>query len=869
MKINRVHDKDKPQKSSFDFWSELYYCFVFYRYLAFTVIGTAVSVGLFLLILDWLIPSQLERLDGKATIGLFKQLQQDGRHSEAITLMEYKGGIFEDSPNQYIYKSMLADSYIHVGDYGKAEKLYLDLWTNMDSFLTSRRGLSDKLDDTQIRFFKMNFARMIYTFYERIGDTRNQKRFFQAYRDIYLEDSATMDSLMMEGARMAGKESVLSADKFRRILEYDRMVVDALDDKSQAMSDMGGFIDDIYGQADYSPAYKIKCLNKLISWQMDEGKVMDAYPRIAQAVDQARLLKAYDDMEVLGELSDFCYRIHDVPLSRKLYLKYRKYVEDKYSKTDFEYLSCYERSFRYLESNGEWEALVKDLVGYSKGMRDHIARCMPSMSEDQREYFARQFEMAYEYSFDVLQKHPTQELANLCFENLAFKSGLLLRSSLSERRNIERMASPELMQMYDELDSCRRELVYLSVSGKRIFTSRESLEQHIDELEKAIALRCTDFRTREDAERERLAAVRGQLQDGQAVVAMIEHRDKLLALIMDSKGVVSYIPIGSFGEIAAKLQRPIFEVYHDTSLTDYLWHPVAQKLGGVRQVFYYPVGMFNQIALGTLFAGNGLYLCDMLDLQLVSNLTVMASLDKFTLAQGANPVSLWGGIDYGGGVVQADTVKRKAITRGENLCDLKYAYQEVEEIAAMLEGCEVRSLVFTRNEATEVAFKHRSGKGDPIIHVSTHGFFNDKADFYHSMLESGLFFAGANRYWANDSTILETGQEDGILRAAEISTMDLNGCELVVLSACETGLGFSQSSEGVYGLQRAFKLSGAGQILMSLWEVDDRATTLLMTEFYKGLLAGKTSDQALADSRRIVRQAYPSPEDWGAFVLLH
>jgi CHAT domain-containing protein len=82
-------------------------------------------------------------------------------------------------------------------------------------------------------------------------------------------------------------------------------------------------------------------------------------------------------------------------------------------------------------------------------------------------------------------------------------------------------------------------------------------------------------------------------------------------------------------------------------------------------------------------------------------------------------------------------------------------------------------------------------------------------------------------------------------------------------------LGFSNTSEGVYGLQRAFKLAGADMILMSLWKVDDFATSMLMTEFYKNLLSGDDADLALNKSRQAVRNHFPSPEDWGGFVLLH
>jgi CHAT domain-containing protein len=187
----------------------------------------------------------------------------------------------------------------------------------------------------------------------------------------------------------------------------------------------------------------------------------------------------------------------------------------------------------------------------------------------------------------------------------------------------------------------------------------------------------------------------------------------------------------------------------------------------------------------------------------------------------------------------------------------------------MLSDKHILNKVYSSNEATEKSFKNRNGKKDYVLHISTHGFFNEKSDQANSMLESGLFFAGANRYWSNDSIRLEPEQDDGILRAAEISELNLNGCSLVVLSACETGLGYSDTSEGIFGLQRAFRLAGANYVLMSLWDVDDRATAMLMTEFYKNLLDDVDLDTALKNSKKRVREFYPSPKDWGGFVLLH
>ena len=139
------------------------------------------------------------------------------------------------------------------------------------------------------------------------------------------------------------------------------------------------------------------------------------------------------------------------------------------------------------------------------------------------------------------------------------------------------------------------------------------------------------------------------------------------------------------------------------------------------------------------------------------------------------------------------------------------------------------------------------------------------------MYNSGLFFAGADSTWNRVDTVFVSSAmlDDGILRADEIQYLDFSGCDLAVLSACKTGLGQSRNTEGVYGLQRAFKLAGVDKILMSLWSVNDKCTSELMQEFYLNYYSGKTDEEALRQAQSAIRERYPSPEDWGAFVLLY
>ena len=135
------------------------------------------------------------------------------------------------------------------------------------------------------------------------------------------------------------------------------------------------------------------------------------------------------------------------------------------------------------------------------------------------------------------------------------------------------------------------------------------------------------------------------------------------------------------------------------------------------------------------------------------------------------------------------------------------------------------------------------------------------------LLHSGIIMAGANNAWAGRPV---SGVEDGILFAEEVANLNLVGTDLVVLSACETGLGAVNNGEGVFGLQRAFKLAGANTLVMSLWLVDDDATSILMSAFYRNWLSGKNKQDAFKEAQRTLRSnhRFASPFYWAAFVMV-
>jgi CHAT domain-containing protein len=201
-----------------------------------------------------------------------------------------------------------------------------------------------------------------------------------------------------------------------------------------------------------------------------------------------------------------------------------------------------------------------------------------------------------------------------------------------------------------------------------------------------------------------------------------------------------------------------------------------------------------------------------------------------------------------------------AIQKGFN--SLPGTLEEVMTIQKLLGAGSWETKIFIKSGASESTIRKTFSKG--ILHIASHGFFSadvietkdtDKDFLFHS----GIVLAG---------NATEKSDNDGILTAFEVMNLNLNNMDLIVLSACETGLGKIETSEGVYGLQRSFLQAGASNVILSLWKVDDTATKDLMIEFYKNLLDGKSVRASLKQAQLHQMQKLSDPFSWGAFTLV-
>ena len=351
------------------------------------------------------------------------------------------------------------------------------------------------------------------------------------------------------------------------------------------------------------------------------------------------------------------------------------------------------------------------------------------------------------------------------------------------------------------------------------------------------------------------------------------------------------------------------------------WQPLEEALGGAKRIYVSPDGVLNQVALGVAPRDDGKLLMNAYDLRLVSSTkdllrpaqrtaantavvvgnptfdlsaaqqrSARSSLDKPEKAK-AEPVLVASVVSPSGFSSSRQSGKVRDLLRsqdcpdlppGGTLCPLKGTQGEVEAIFSELKSrrWEVAA-PYTQEKALKEVVKRV--KQPRLLHLATHGFFPPQQERKPSeldrlsgpmnpMLHSGLFFAGAERALRGEAPV--EGLQDGVLTAYEASTLDLQGTELVVLSACGTGLGEIQVGEGVFGLWRALQEAGAQSVLMSLWSVPDTETRELMTLFYQNWLGGKDKPTALQEAQEQMRQEVKKrygrdlPFYWGAFVLV-
>jgi CHAT domain-containing protein/Flp pilus assembly protein TadD len=522
-------------------------------------------------------------------------------------------------------------------------------------------------------------------------------------------------------------------------------------------------------------------------------------------------------------------------------------------------------------------------------------------------------------SFHLQDAYTSPEAARLALTTLLRRKGRILDAVIDTQQLLRQNLSADLIPLLDDYTTTQSQLATrfyqgLGTQDPSIYSAEvDALQQQLEALENDLSRRSVDFQVATDPVE--IDTIQALIPSDAVLIELVQYRPldsagtgnwgepRYAAYVLHSTGDPQWVDLGD----TAPIDEAAFIFLNATrnlqsrqvrSLARALDHlvmaPIRPLLDDATHLLLSPDGQLNLIPFAALVDEQDRYLVETYSL---THLTTGRDLLRLqNPVPSRHPPVILANPDYNNadtaGVDRVTVAAHGESQRSADLSTLRFGSlpgteQELRAIAPLLND----PVILTEAEATENAIKQVQAPS--ILHIATHGFFLEDMEFvppsgsirasigvlapdgggepWHSLnrpassenplLRSGLALAGFNNR--------ESIGEDGVLTALEAASLDLRGTRLVVMSACETGVGDVAIGEGVYGLRRAFVMAGAESQLMSLWKVDDFGTAELMRLYYKRLLAGEGRSEALQEIQRelLADPQYSHPYYWAAFLF--
>jgi CHAT domain-containing protein len=514
---------------------------------------------------------------------------------------------------------------------------------------------------------------------------------------------------------------------------------------------------------------------------------------------------------------------------------------------------------------------------------EFVSSYFPPMSEAEKtkywDVLSPRFQRFYNFAMEASVGSAT--IVQDMFDYQIATKALLLNSTNKIKQSILSSGNAKLIKDYvtwlDQKETLARLYAYSKEDLKVQQINLDSLERSANALEKNISERSVDFSAGYSTRRLSFKQVRDLLNDSEAIVEIIRVRkydqaftdDAQYAALVLTKGLET--PKLVVLENGKQLDTRYAKFYRnaiqqrepDAYAYDQYWSRVDPALKGKKLIYVSPDGVYNQLNLNTFKKPESDYVINQYDIVMLGNSKDLISIKGRKARAVKKNATLLGFPEYGKG----------------DIVPLPATKVEVESIAKILKASGYQVTSLTQKTATEASLK--SLKGPVLMHIATHGYFLEDVENSGSafgvhvenandnpLLRSGLMLADAASTVSGRRMPNLVSNDNGILTAYEAMNLNLEGTDLVVLSACETGLGDVKAGEGVYGLQRAFLVAGADALIMSLWKVDDEATQLLMTNFYRNWIKLGNKQKAFKQAQLQLMAKYKDPYFWGAFVMM-
>lgn len=631
---------------------------------------------------------------------------------------------------------------------------------------------------------------------------------------------------------------------------------------------------------------------KILTGKADYLMRTCADPAGSQAAAEKALTVADDDWDRLRAymaMMQLYIRSRNFTNIRETFPKFSRLVKST-GENDYTY-RCIEAMFDMSArmADGDEAGAIEAADRFFNIIKDEWDNQMPFMTTADRDNFIAKNGDPLGMLAVTLEKYP-EETAGKVYDGILYRTGMQLRAQKEMADALNNSSNPEIMALKDSLQLLKTR--YNRVG--QVDVSALQLNMRIRNLERMIM----DMVGRENHDIRKLPKwkdVQKRLKKREAAIEFIFTPTFLYALVVrageDSPAPVALSTSRDFVDFMTSRSRKTTAetarvLYEDDGLYRLLWLPMKQELEGVDKIYLSVPGALNGISFNAIITPEGKTLFDEYEIR---RLTTTGNLVEKGSKDAPGDALMVGDVNFVSQGAQAqvdkDDTKEDEIAiddfsdRGvarRHFRQLPFTSSEVDSISRILSRREVR--VLSGDDASEAKLRKELEKIPDILHLATHGFFianvedalkvpymnKHRQAVSSSMQRAGVALAGAEQSWTGGSA---ADNNDGILTALEVADMNLKGVRLVALSACETALG-NYTFDGVFGLPRGFKQAGVESLLVSLWSVNDKATSLFMSEFYRNWEKSNDRHAAYRAAMKKVREEYLEPFYWASFILL-
>ena len=608
-----------------------------------------------------------------------------------------------------------------------------------------------------------------------------------------------------------------------------------------------------------------------------------------------------DRISFLALIGGVEHQLRNYAESEQYYRKYAEYTKTLYGEKSLEHINAQIYLANAEGFAGNVTYGCNDYIAAVLQLKALMKQRIPYMSSTEREGLwnplSSLFTMMTPYALEAKQTQTV--FTKNCYDALVMSKCFLLESERSMYGIIKRMGTPEDMHNYTTLASMKNQVKAWEKDYNANADSILSVSREISRLENLLANRCKGYSDGTDFMDVDYDAVKHALGQNEVLIDFTDYISqtqgrKYAAYIINKvqeypllKALFAEKQIDSLGIV-----RPDMYYSEDYSedILKLLWEPLKENVSEGATIYYVPSQLLFQTSLESLSLLDGSVLGSHYHFVRLSSARELVKM-KSTRGRGykSNTAVLYGGLQYyledSAMVEEAKKYDlsnllalRGEIARGDSeFHELQGTKEEILKIEDLLKKNKWQVTSYMGKSGTEESFLNMHGKSPKSLHLATHGFYYtpnraENVDYLKgytdAMSLSGLVLSGGNAAWLGKP--LPKGVLGGILSANDIARLDLSNTDMVVLSACQTGQG-KATSEGLYGLQRAFKKAGVGTIVMSLWSVSDKTTSEFMTTFYERLADTHNAwnkRKAFEEAKEIIRKKHPNPFHWAAFVML-